>query len=87
VLAQDSQDATVDIGQRGAVGIRTTTRPDDTTPVSRSRARRRTQKKTSRQIGNGEHSASDKREATGRVRGRDSGARKHRESPTIEAVA
>jgi hypothetical protein len=48
VLAQDSENATVDIGQRGAVGIRTTTRLDDTTPVSRSRTRRRTQEKTSR---------------------------------------
>jgi hypothetical protein len=48
VLAQDSEYATVDIGQRGVIEIRTTTTPDDTSPVSRSRTRRRTQEKTSR---------------------------------------
>jgi hypothetical protein len=47
VLAQDSEYATVDIGQRGAIEIGTTT-PDDTSPVSISRTRRRTQEKTSR---------------------------------------
>jgi hypothetical protein len=47
VLTQDSENATVDIGQRGAIGIGTTTTPDDTSPVSRSRTRRRTQEKTS----------------------------------------
>jgi hypothetical protein len=62
VRAQDAEYAMVDLGQR-AVGIRTTTRPDDTSTVSGSR---RAHEMESGHRGGGEQSTSG-REITGRM--------------------
>jgi hypothetical protein len=48
VRAEDSQQAAVGVGERRAAEVMTTTSPDDTSPVSRNRTRRRTHEKTSR---------------------------------------
>jgi hypothetical protein len=47
VLTQDTEHAMVEVGQR-AVGIRTTTRPHDTSAVSRRRRRRSQERIASR---------------------------------------
>jgi hypothetical protein len=48
VCAKNGQQAAVGVAERRAAEVMTTTSPDDTSPVSGGRTRRRTQEKTSR---------------------------------------